>query len=213
MSRVGAVRRLPRPPPRTPRSIPSSQQIGTPAIISRLLTPLPPAVRPSARPAQRGAPDPRRVAEEPEAGATPAPEDEPAPVLSPRPARRPVNVLAGCRSVDEYDRLGRIDEGTYGIVFRGRDKRDGRELALKKVKMEREREGFPLTALREVQILLAFHHPNIVNVVEVVVGPQESVYMVMELMDYDLKARAPACTRAHTHLHPHALAGGSLLRS
>lgn len=106
-----------------------------------------------------------------------------------------MNVLAGCRSVDEFERLGRIDEGMYGIVFRGRDKRDGRVVALKKVKMDRERDGFPLTALREVNILLAFHHPNIVNVFEVVVGPQDSVYMVMEFMDYDLKVRARGTRR------------------
>lgn len=183
---------------------------------------------------QTGPPDARRIAEEPEAGSTPAPPEE-TPILSPRlvrswattahktiifresytqrripeprtqratdhrtltpptfaslQARRAVNVMAGCRSVDEYERIGRIDEGTYGIVFRGRDKRDGRVVALKKVKMERERDGFPLTALREVNILLAFHHPNIVNVLEVVVGPQDSVYMVMEYMDHDLKAR------------------------
>lgn len=99
-----------------------------------------------------------------------------------------MNVLAGCRSVDEFDRFNRIDEGTYGIVTRGRDKRDGRIVALKKVKLERERDGFPLTALREINILLAFHHPNIVNVFEVVTNASGTdVYMVMEFMEHDLK--------------------------
>lgn len=104
------------------------------------------------------------------------------------PPQRSFNMLHGCRSVDEFERLNRIDEGTYGIVFRAKDKKTGEILALKKVKMDREREGFPLTALREINILLSFHHPSIVDVKEVVVGSNlDSIYMVMEYMEHDLK--------------------------
>ena len=47
-------------------------------------------------------------------------------------------------------------------------------MALKKVKMgPHEKEGFPLTAIREINVLLSFHHPNIVNVSEVGGGRQE----------------------------------------
>jgi len=38
--------------------------------------------------------------------------------------------------------------------------------ALKKVKMDKEKDGFPLTSIREINILLSFQHPNIVNVSE-----------------------------------------------
>ncbi|OEL15492.1 Cyclin-dependent kinase G-2, partial [Dichanthelium oligosanthes] len=59
---------------------------------------------------------------------------------------------------------------------------------LKKVKMEKEQEGFPLTSLREINILLSFHHPSIVDVKEVVVGSSlDSIFMVMEYMEHDLK--------------------------
>jgi cell division cycle 2-like protein len=40
-------------------------------------------------------------------------------------------------------------------------------LALKKVKMEKEKEGFPLTSIREINILLSLDHPNIIDVTEV----------------------------------------------
>ena len=57
------------------------------------------------------------------------------------------------------------------------------------VKLDKEKDGFPVTALREVNILLSFHHANIVDVKEVVVGNSlTSVYMVMEYMEHDLKA-------------------------
>lgn len=105
------------------------------------------------------------------------------------PPQRSVNMLQGCRSVDEFERLNRIDEGTYGVVYRAKDKKTGEIVALKKVKMEKEREGFPLTSLREINILLSLHHPSIVDVKEVVVGSSlDSIFMVMEYMEHDLKA-------------------------
>jgi cell division cycle 2-like protein len=104
------------------------------------------------------------------------------------PPQRSVNMLQGCRSVDEFERLNKIDEGTYGVVYRARDKKTGEIVALKKVKMEKEREGFPLTSLREINILLSFHHPSVVDVKEVVVGSSlDSIFMVMEYMEHDLK--------------------------
>ena len=102
--------------------------------------------------------------------------------------KRPLNMLQGCRSVDEFERLNKIDEGTYGIVFKARDKTTGEVAALKRVKMEKEVDGFPLTALREVNILLSLDHPSIVNVNEVVIGTSlTSVFMVMEYVENDLK--------------------------
>lgn len=106
-----------------------------------------------------------------------------------QPPQRSVNMLQGCRSVDEFERLNKIDEGTYGVVYRARDKKTGEIVALKKVKMEKEREGFPLTSLREINILLSFDYPSIVDVKEVVVGSNlDSIFMVMEYMEHDLKA-------------------------
>ena len=37
-------------------------------------------------------------------------------------------------------------------------------MALKKLKMEKEKEGFPITSLHEINALLKSHHPNIINV-------------------------------------------------
>lgn len=50
---------------------------------------------------------------------------------------------------------------------RARERNTGRICALKMVRMEKEKEGFPLTSIREINILLSFHHPNIVDVSEV----------------------------------------------
>ncbi|KAL4341407.1 hypothetical protein GQ457_08G037280 [Hibiscus cannabinus] len=106
-------------------------------------------------------------------------------------AGRGMNMLLGCRSVYEYERLNKISEGTYGIVYRAKDKKTGEIVALKKVKILDRREiqefGFPLTSLREINILASFHHPSIVKVKEVVVDDHDNVYMVMEYMEHDFK--------------------------
>ena len=96
--------------------------------------------------------------------------------------------LKSCRIVDLYERLNRIEEGTYGIVYRARNKETGEIVALKKIKLDVEPNGFPITCLREIQTLLMAKHPNIVDVKEVVVTPSLSgIFIVMEYVEHDLK--------------------------
>lgn len=74
------------------------------------------------------------------------------------------------RSVYCYERLNQIEEGSYGVVFRARDKQTGDIVALKKLKLDEEKNGFPITALREVYALMSCRHENVVGIREVVVG-------------------------------------------
>lgn len=100
-------------------------------------------------------------------------------------------LIQGCRSVyDTYDRIGHVSEGTYGIVWKARDLATDEIVALKQIKfaVDVRKEGFPVTALREINVLLALSHENIVSVREMVVGGSvEQVYMVMEFFEFDLK--------------------------
>lgn len=56
------------------------------------------------------------------------------------------------------------------MVFRARDKQTGEIVALKKLKMDREQNGFPITSLREIRTLMEAAHENVVRVREIVVG-------------------------------------------
>lgn len=97
--------------------------------------------------------------------------------------------IQGCRSVEEFQCLNRIEEGTYGVVYRARDKRTEEIVALKRLKMEKEKEGFPITALREINTLLKGQHPNIVTVREIVVGSNmDKIFIVMDYVEHDLKS-------------------------
>ncbi|KAL0580318.1 hypothetical protein V5O48_001735 [Marasmius crinis-equi] len=93
------------------------------------------------------------------------------------------------RSVYSYERLNQIEEGSYGVVFRARDKQTGDIVALKKFKLDEEKNGFPITALREINALMSCRHENVVGVREVVVGDTlTQVFVVMDFIEHDLKS-------------------------
>ncbi|XP_072012172.1 cyclin-dependent kinase 11B-like isoform X2 [Engystomops pustulosus] len=97
--------------------------------------------------------------------------------------------LQGCRSVEEFQCLNRIEEGTYGVVYRAKDKKTDEIVALKRLKMEKEKEGFPITSLREINTILKAQHDNIVRVREIVVGSNmDKIYIVMNYVEHDLKS-------------------------
>ena len=48
--------------------------------------------------------------------------------------------------------MERIGEGTYGIVYKARDRVSGEIIALKKIRLEAEDEGIPSTAIREISL-------------------------------------------------------------
>lgn len=94
---------------------------------------------------------------------------------------------------DLYRTIDLVGQGTYGSVFKGTSKETNRTVALKKIQMTNEQEGFPLTALREIKALMTLKHKNIVELIEVVISkPNDSnrnvghVYMVFEYMEFDL---------------------------
>ncbi|XP_018331194.1 cyclin-dependent kinase 10 isoform X2 [Agrilus planipennis] len=97
------------------------------------------------------------------------------------------DVLGRCRFVSDFEKLNRIGEGTYGIVYRAKDTTSDKIVALKKVRMDLERDGIPVSSLREIQVLLSCRHENIVHLKEVAVGRSlESIFLVMEYCEQDL---------------------------
>lgn len=70
---------------------------------------------------------------------------------------------------------------------RARDTRHGEIVALKRVRMHQEKDGLPISGLREIQILKSSEHRNIVKLKEVVVGKSlDSIFISMEYCAQDL---------------------------
>ena len=120
-----------------------------------------------------------------------------------------------CDNVNKYDKIGKIGQGmtnththisivtlniaifyfvlgTFGEVFKARHSKTKKLVALKKVLMENEKEGFPITALREIKILQLLKHENVVNLIEIcrttsnTTNYRATFYLVFDFCEHDL---------------------------
>lgn len=72
------------------------------------------------------------------------------------------------RDVNVFEKSHTVGEGTYGTVFVGIDKVTREVVALKRINTKQEENGFPITAIREVKILKALNHENVITLKEIV---------------------------------------------
>ena len=89
-------------------------------------------------------------------------------------------------SLLNYEKLDKLGEGTYGVVFKAKDKNTGEIIAIKMIHLEQEEEGIPPTSVREISVLSDLKHPNIVELKEVINAPN-SLALIFEYMDKDLR--------------------------
>ncbi|KIX98669.1 uncharacterized protein Z520_05970 [Fonsecaea multimorphosa CBS 102226] len=78
-----------------------------------------------------------------------------------------------------------VGAGTYGKVFKAIHIYTKDKVALKKIRMEGERDGFPITAVREIRLLQHLRHKHVVALQEVMVEKNEC-FMVFEYLSHDL---------------------------
>ena len=111
--------------------------------------------------------------------------------LEKRPDGRPR--FEGCSTIKHYEILGKLGEGTFGEVYKARSVKHGHQVALKKILMHNEKDGFPITALREIKLLKMLSHTNILKLEEMAVErtkgegrKKATMYMVTPYMDHDL---------------------------
>ncbi|KAL0244787.1 hypothetical protein GEMRC1_008869 [Eukaryota sp. GEM-RC1] len=110
----------------------------------------------------------------------------------------------GCSPVENYKIDKQIGEGTYGKVYKCHRNSDKMVVAWKKIRTDfsranpesqsdRQLDGFPLTAIREISLLMHLKHPRIVNLIEVAVSTPEkyfagegAVVIIFEYCEHDL---------------------------
>lgn len=85
-----------------------------------------------------------------------------------------------------FERHEKLGEGTYGVVFKARDRETDQIVALKKIRLENTDEGIPSTAIREISLLQELRHPNIVELKDIVHG-ENKLYLIFEFFNLDLK--------------------------
>ncbi|RMZ73154.1 serine threonine- kinase bur1 [Pyrenophora seminiperda CCB06] len=99
----------------------------------------------------------------------------------------------GCSKIGSYEMMQKLGEGTFGEVHKARQLSSGHVFALKKILMHNEKDGFPITALREIKLLKMLSHENVLKLEEMAVerpkaeGRKRAIlYMVTPYMDHDL---------------------------
>lgn len=94
--------------------------------------------------------------------------------------------------MDKYERIEKLGEGTYGVVFKAANRESGEVVALKSIRLEGSEEGVPCTAIREISLLKELRHPNIVALRDVL-HTDKKLTLVFEYCDQDLKKYMDAC--------------------
>lgn len=89
-------------------------------------------------------------------------------------------------SLEAYERISKLGEGTFGIVFKALQRQSGKFVAIKKIKLDHEDNGISATSLREICVLKELKHENIVNLNEIMFQGH-NLELVFEFMDFDLR--------------------------
>lgn len=97
-----------------------------------------------------------------------------------------VGGLKQSSGLDKYQKQEKLGEGTYGVVYKALNLETGETVAIKKIRLEKEDDGVPSTAIREISLLKNLKHPNIVDLKEVLFS-QDQLYLVFEYLEFDLK--------------------------
>ncbi|XP_062433764.1 cyclin-dependent kinase-like 1 isoform X1 [Rhea pennata] len=85
--------------------------------------------------------------------------------------------------MERYEKLGKVGEGSYGVVFKCRNKDTGQVVAIKKFLESEEDPAIRKIALREIRMLKQLKHPNLVNLLEVF-RRKRKLHLVFEYCDH-----------------------------
>ncbi|OXB64058.1 hypothetical protein ASZ78_001678 [Callipepla squamata] len=85
--------------------------------------------------------------------------------------------------MERYEKLGKVGEGSYGVVFKCRNKETGQIVAIKKFLESEEDPVIRKIALREIRMLKQLKHPNLVNLLEVF-RRKRKLHLVFEYCDH-----------------------------
>jgi serine/threonine-protein kinase BUR1 len=107
------------------------------------------------------------------------------------PRKKMRRLFEGIATLKDYRLHEKVGEGTFGTVIVAEQVKSGKKVALKKLIVNNEDEGIPVTALREIKILQLLDHRNVIELLEIAVEKGENwekgnTFMVFPFMKYDL---------------------------
>ena len=89
-------------------------------------------------------------------------------------APSPTRAASSSSSDELYEIVSQVGEGTFGKVYKAMNNVSKNLVALKRIRMETERDGFPVTAMREIKLLQSLKHENVIRLYEMMVSNGKS---------------------------------------
>jgi len=99
--------------------------------------------------------------------------------------------------MEKYQKIDKVGEGTYGLVYKAKNLETGETVALKRIRLDSIDEGVPCTAIREISLLKELVHPHIVRLYDVIYT-ERKLTLVFEYLDQDLKKYLDFCRQLPT---------------
>ncbi|KAF7430509.1 TFIIH complex serine/threonine-protein kinase subunit kin28 [Pleurotus ostreatus] len=93
---------------------------------------------------------------------------------------------ANAQRQKKWAKVGKVGEGMYAVVYRGREVETGRQVAVKKIKVGQLKDGLDMSAIREVKFLRELKHQNIIELLDVY-SSKTNLNLVLEFLDSDLE--------------------------
>lgn len=87
--------------------------------------------------------------------------------------------------MEKYENLGKVGEGSYGMVLKCRNKETGQIVAIKKFLESEEDKQVHKIARREIKMLTMLRHDNLINLLEVF-RKKKKLYLVFEFVERTL---------------------------
>ena len=89
-------------------------------------------------------------------------------------------------SESNYSKEKKVGEGTYAVVYLGKQISTGNEIAVKEIKTSEFKDGLDMSAIREVKYLQELDHPNVINLIDIFMA-YDNLNLVLEFLPTDLE--------------------------
>ncbi|GEQ67266.1 hypothetical protein JCM33374_g930 [Metschnikowia sp. JCM 33374] len=86
-----------------------------------------------------------------------------------------------------YTKDKKVGEGTYAVVYVGKQVKTNRRIATKEIKTGLFKDGLDMSAIREVKYLKELRHPNVIELIDVFMSHDNNLNLVLEFLPCDLE--------------------------
>lgn len=88
---------------------------------------------------------------------------------------------------DRYTKERKVGEGTYAVVYLGKQISTNKNVAIKEIKTGGFKDGLDMSAIREVKYLQEMSHENVIDLVDVYADSGKNLNLVLEFLPSDLE--------------------------